>query len=437
MNLNKESLEQQIKFLFGEWLKIKQAQPLTKVRYAGPKLGSEEYESILDALFNDWWSGGNFTVTAERDLAKINERKYGLLTNSGSSANLIMMSAAKELYFNDGDTILTLACGFPTTVNPIIQNNLIPKFVDIDIDTLNLSPGVLRKQLEADKNIKGVFVAHTLGFKSNVSEILDIAREHNVQVFFDCCDAYGTRYQDKLLPYYGKAATFSFYVAHHITMGEGGGVVTNDDDLNLYMRSFKSWGRFCASPNCCIRSLHPNSFCPTAKLTRSTELPPDYITNYQYEFLGYNLKPLEIQSAMLIQQLKKLEDFTNQRQSNYKKLYGHLKKYDKYFQIWEIDADVSPFGFPMLIKPGVKFTRSNFVNHMTINNIETRMLFGGNLTKHPAYTKKSNLWTVGGNLDNSDIIMNNFVMLGVSQILDDNNIQYVCDKIDSFIKEWK
>ena len=155
---------------------------MTKVRYAGPKLRNEEYEGILDALFNDWWSGGNFTVTAERDLAKINERKYGLLTNSGSSANLIMISAAKELYFNDGDIILTLACGFPTTVNPIIQNNLIPKFVDIDIDTLNLSPDLLRKQLESDKNIKGVFVAHTLGFKSDVSAILNIAREHNVQV---------------------------------------------------------------------------------------------------------------------------------------------------------------------------------------------------------------------------------------------------------------
>jgi CDP-6-deoxy-D-xylo-4-hexulose-3-dehydrase len=431
--MDQQKLEEKIKDLFDQWVDGKPK--INKVRYAGPEFGKEEYRAVLDAIFSDWWSGGSYTAKAEKKLAKISDRNHGLLANSGSSANLMLMSAAKELYFKDGDKILTLSCGFPTTVNPIITNRLIPVFVDIDLEDLNLNPEVLRKALRADPDIKGVFVAHTLGFKSKIDEILDIAREHDVQVFFDNCDSYGTMYKGRPIQSYGKAASMSFYVAHHISMGEGGGVATNDSDLHMTMRGFRNWGRYCASPNCCIRSLHPENFCPLQKLTVDSELPHDYIVNYQYEYLGYNLKPLELQAAMLIEQMDKLESFDDKRRKNYNYMYDHISKHDT-LRVWKIDDDVSPFAFPILISEEAKFNRKHFVDFMTRNNIETRMLFGGNLMKHPAYVRNSHYWESIGDHKNADNIMNNFVMLGVSQVNSEDNIKYVCQKVDEFIGQW-
>ena len=205
-SMSKRDIETQIKLLFDSWVDETNAEVAQqeKVRYAGPVLGREEYRKILDALFSNWWSGGSFTFDAEQSLARISDRNHGLLTNSGSSANLILMEAAKELYFKDGDKILTLSCGFPTTVNPIISSRLVPVFVDIDMDTLNLSPDVLDEALSKDKDIKGVFVAHTLGFKSDIKALLEVVRKHKVHLFFDCCDAYGTKYEGVPIQSYGK-----------------------------------------------------------------------------------------------------------------------------------------------------------------------------------------------------------------------------------------
>jgi CDP-6-deoxy-D-xylo-4-hexulose-3-dehydrase len=334
----------------------------------------------------------------------------------------------------NGDKILTLSCGFPTTVNPIIMSGLVPVFVDIDLETLNLSPETFRNAIKEHPDIKGVFVAHTLGLHSDIDEILDIAREHDILVFFDCCDAYGTTYKGKPIQSYGKAATYSFYVAHHASMGEGGGITTNDTDLHLTMRSMRNWGRYCASPNCCIRSRHPGQFCPMVKLTKNKdcELPDDYIVNYQYEYLGYNLKPLELQSAMLIPQLKRLDEFDEIRRRNYNKLYDHFSQY-KDLTLWKIDDDVSPFGFPVVLK--AKYKRKLLVDFMTKNKIETRMLFGGNLMKHPAYANKKDKWISSGYHFNADLIMNNFVMFGVSHVVTDDDIQTICDKLDEFMEQ--
>ena len=432
--MNKKELEYNIKKLMAEWVELKNDKRINKIRYSGPKLETEEYESMLDAIFNDWWSGGKFTIRAEELMAQISDRNKGLLFNSGSSANLVLMSAAKELYFNDGDKILTLSCGFPTTVNPIIQNNLTPVFVDID-DHLNLSPETLEYALKKDKKIKGVFVAHTLGFKSQITEILDIARKYNVQVFFDSCDAYGTKYKGRPIQAYGKGSSLSFYVAHHVTMGEGGGVVTNDHDLFTVMRGLRNWGKHCDSGRCCIRSENPESFCPASKYTKNSSLPDDYIVKYQFEWLGYNLKPLELQSAILIEQLKKMDNFTLIRQRNYDKLFNYFNNIP-HFKIWKIDDEVSPFSFPFLINEKAPFKRKHLADHLTRNKIESRTLFGGNLMKHPAYENKGSYWESIGEHKNADDVLNNFLMLGVSQILNEEDIDKIIEVTDNFLKQW-
>lgn len=434
-----KELESTIKNLFEVWVekKSKESQSSSKIRYAGPLLGKEEYSSMLDAIFNDWWSGGKFTIEAEKKLASISQRNYGLLANSGSSANLLLMSAAKELYFKDGDKILTLSCGFPTTVNPIINNRLIPVFVDIDLNDLSLNPNLLEDCLKKDNKIKGVFVAHTLGFKSDIDKILNVASKYGVQVFFDCCDAYGTKYKGVPIQEYGKASSFSFYVAHHVTMGEGGGIVTNDEELYSVMRGMRNWGRFCSASECCIRSINPNIFCPSSKKTKSCDLPEDYIVNYQYEWLGYNLKPLELQSAILSSQLDKMPSFDEIRKNNYKKFYNYFLSNNLFgCKIWSIDDEVSPFAFPILIPNSAPFKRKHLINHLQKNKIESRLLFGGNLMKHPAYSNKKSYWESFGSHVNSDNIMDNFVMLGVSQVNSREHIDKVINTLDDFFTFW-
>tara|TARA_Y100000593_G_scaffold95015_1_gene198283 strand:- start:29604 stop:30914 length:1311 start_codon:yes stop_codon:yes gene_type:complete len=435
--INKNDLEKQIKILMEYWVdKRDEENSLNKVRYSGPKIGKKEYASMMDAIFSEWWSGGKYTFNSETKLAEISGRNYGLVTNSGSSANLLLMSAAKECYFKDNDKILTLSCGFPTTVNPIIQNNLRPVFADIDINTLNLSPDLFEEIVDKE-DIKGVFVAHTLGFKSDIDRILDIARTKNIHVFFDACDAYGTKYKGQPIQSYGKASTFSFYVAHHVTMGEGGGIVTNDNNLHLAMRGFRNWGRFCASSNCCIRSVNPEAFCPSTKLTSQCELPDDYMVNYQYEWLGYNLKPLELQSAILFNQLDRIDEFNDIRRKNYKKLYDYFTKLEHDIHIWEIDDETSPFAFPFILPENSKFKRKHLINHLQKDKIESRVLFGANLLKHPAYTNKKHLFDVyGDEHKNSDIILERFLMLGVSQINTDEHMNKIISSLDNFFKKW-
>ena len=433
-----EDIESQIKILFELWAEKKEAQDksIDKVRYSGPVFGSEEYSSMLDAIFAGWWSGGKFTVDAESKLAVTSERNHGLLTNSGSSANLLMMSAVKELYFKDGDKILTLSCGFPTTVNPIITNKLVPLFVDIDLETLSLDPGLLEEVLKKDDKVKGIFIAHTLGFKGDIDSILDISRKYGVQVFFDCCDAYGSTHKSQPLASFGKASTLSFYVAHHLSCGEGGGVVTNDPELHSTMRGFRSWGRYCASPNCCIRAKDPAMFCPQTKLTTDSKLPQDYMVNYQFEWMGYNLKPLEIQSALLLPQLDRLDEFTTIRRHNYGRLFSFMDSTDVGFRLWDLDEETSPFAFPLLIPRDAPFKRKHLVDFLTRNKIECRMLFGGNLLKHPAYDKNRGLWDSYGSHDNADEILEQFLMLGVSQVNHDEHIDRVIYCLEEFLNRW-
>lgn len=434
--MKKSDIENLIKEMFGLWLLEKQKEDLSKIRYAGPLFDKNDFDCFFDALFSSWWSGGSFTLKAEEKISKQNERLYSILTNSGSSANLLLMSAAKELYFKDGDKILTLACGFPTTVNPIIQNRLIPVFVDIDIETLNINIEVLERALKNNSSIKGIFIANTLGFPNDILSILDLCRKYNVQLFFDNCDSYASRYNGHPVAKYGKATSYSFYVAHHITCGEGGGLSTNDIDFHTIARGLRNWGRYCSSPNCCMRSLNQNHFCSETKLTKDSNLPSDYNVGYQFEWLGYNLKPLELQAALLLSQLDKLDCFTKKRQYNYNLLYNYFSKHKVGFKTWKIDENISPFSFPFLIPASINFKRKHLMDYCKQNSIECRVLFGGNLTKHPAFQHKKSYWETDNNLQNSDNILENFLMLGVSPILEEKHILKIIDTIDTFLKEY-
>jgi CDP-6-deoxy-D-xylo-4-hexulose-3-dehydrase len=435
-----EEIQNTIKGLFNLWCieKEKLRNKQVKVQYAGPMLNELDYSGLLDAVFSDWWSRGRFTTTAQKKLAELSSRDYGLLLNSGSSANLVMMRAAKEhLGWKDGDEVVTLSCGFPTTVNPIIDCNLVPVFVDIKLDNLALDPTVLEDVLKNSPKVRAVFVAHTLGFPNEIFELLNLARKYSVQVFFDCCDAYGTVYGKQPIAAYGKAASFSFYAAHHISSGEGGGVVTNDVDLQIAMNGFRTWGRYCSSPDCCIRASNREIFCSEEKLTKKSELPQDYSVAYQFEWLGYNLKMLDLQAAMLISQFDRLPEFTKTRQANYRVLYEHMNASKFGYKVWEINDTISPFSFPFIIPEGTPFHRKHLVHHLNKHGIESRLLFGGNLTKHPAYAKVNNKWRLyGESHPNSDLIMNRCLMLGVSPVVTTEKMYKIINVLEEFEKQW-
>lgn len=414
------NLPSQIKQLMGRWVRSKGVPD--KVRYAGPRLDEHEYEALLDALFDDWWSGGKYTLKAERKLAAQAHRRGALLVNSGSSANLLAVATAMELgWWQKGDHIATLSCGFPTTVAPLIQLGLVPVFVDIDLDTLAPDMDALEDAV-LERGCAGAFVAHTLGWPSALERLHDLECTYpGFRVLYDCCDAYGTVVDAKPLPSWGRAATYSFYVAHHLTMGEGGALVSDDEEFLSVARSLRGWGRYCAAQNCCVRSEHPNKFCPEAPLTPRDEcgVPSDYMVNYQFERLGYNLKPLELQAAMLAVQIDRLPEFNGIRQRNYDHLWTTLAEGP--WRAWPRPIGVSPFAFPLLLDEGVN--RGKVLEHMRREGIEVRLLFGGNLTRHPAF-ERSDRW-VGYNEPhtNADAIMDRMLMLGVSQVTTPSDVE--------------
>jgi len=424
-----KELESVIRMLMRTWAEKKAQEPIGKIRYSGPAFGPEEYDAMMSAVFDGWWSGGKHTLRAERKLAQISNRNHALLVNSGSSANLILMEAVRNLYLKPNDKVLTLACGFPTTVNAIIKSGLVPVLVDINLETLNLDPQLL---MDLGKEIKGVFLPHTLGFKNDIDALLDISRKNNLITMFDACDAYGTVYKNNPITHYGKAATLSFYVAHGISCGEGGAVVTNDEDLARVMKGMRNWGKYCSSDNCCIRSEDPSAFCSNTRLTLDSPIPNDYPVNYIYEWMGYNLKLLELQSAMLSCQIDKLDKFNQIRRNNYRLLYDYFKQSKFKFRVWNMDEDTVPFSFPLIVPKDAPFIRKHFIDYLKRNKVESRVIFAGNLMRHPAYYKEK-ICIQHGSLANSDLIMDQGLMLGVSQVNDEKTTLSMIDIIDNFL----
>ncbi|MEW6606609.1 MAG: lipopolysaccharide biosynthesis protein RfbH [bacterium] len=403
----------------------------THIPYAGRVYNEEEIIFLVDSALDFWLTTGRFAEQFEKELSKFLGVKHCILTNSGSSANLLSVSALTspklgEKRLKPGDEVITIACGFPTTVNPIIQNNLVPVFIDVDIGSYNIQSDKIEEALS--EKTKAIFLAHTLGNPFDLNKIMSIAQKYNLWVIEDNCDALGSKYNDKYTGTFGQIGTLSFYPAHHITMGEGGALVTNDTQLKRLIESFRDWGRDCwcepGNDNTCGKRF-------SQQLGR---LPFGYDHKYIYSHIGYNLKITDMQAAIGVAQLKKLPSFIEARKKNFNLLYQGLKEYEEVFILPQPTSNSQPswFGFPITVRQKAKFSRAKIVNHLEKNNIATRMLFGGNLVKQPAYQNVN--YRLIDSLKNTDFVMDNTFWLGVYPGLTEEMIEFILKTIASKLR---
>ncbi len=396
---------------------------------SGKVYDAQELKYLVESSLDFWLTAGRFNDDFEKKLSEFLGVKYVLTVNSGSSANLLAFAALTspslgERALKPGDEVITCATGFPTTINPTIQYGLIPVFLDVHIPTYNIDT----TQLEAaiSPKTKAIMVAHTLGNPFNVDEIMRVAKKYNLWVIEDCCDALGSKYNNQLVGTFGDIATFSFYPAHHITMGEGGAVVTNTPKLKKLIESFRDWGRDC--------------WCATGKDNTCNNrfgwqlggLPKGYDHKYTYSHIGYNLKITDMQAAVGLAQLEKLPEFIKKRKENFKLLSESLKIFEKHFILPQetSGADASWFGYPIALREQSKFNRNDLVKYLEENKIGTRLLFAGNLLKQPAYANIQK--RMMGDLVKSDFVMNQVFWLGVFPKINLNMIQYIQDQIKAF-----
>ncbi len=405
----------------------------SSIKYAGRVFDEKEMIKLVDSSLDFWLTAGKYADKFEEELAKFLGVKYCLLTNSGSSANLLAISALTSPNLGDkqlkpGDEVITTACGFPTTLNPIIQNNLKPVFIDVEKGSYNIKTDKIEDAIS--EKTKAVFVPHTLGNPVDIEEVMHITDQNDLWFVEDNCDALGSRYKNRYTGSYGHISTFSFYPAHHITMGEGGALATSNPLLKDIIASFRDWGRDCwCGPGCdntCGRRFH----------WQLGDLPSGYDHKYIYSHIGYNLKVTDMQAAVGVEQLKKLPEFIETRRKNFQTLYNSLKVYGDYFIFpkWDSKSKPSWFGFPILVKDEAPFTRDDIVNHLERNKIATRMLFGGNLIRQPAYSNIE--YRVMGSLENTDLVMNNLFWVGVYPGINKEGMDYVVKVFDNFLNSF-
>jgi CDP-6-deoxy-D-xylo-4-hexulose-3-dehydrase len=404
------------------------------INYAGRVYDEKELISLVDASLDFWLTAGRYAALFEGKIKKFLGVKYCLLTNSGSSANLLAVSALTSPLLGDrklkpGDEVITTAAGFPTTLNPIIQNRLIPVLVDVDLGTYNIQTEKI--QMAITKKTKAIFVSHTLGNPVDIAPILKIAKKYNLWFIEDNCDALGAKYKGRFTGTFGDIATCSFYPAHHITTGEGGAVLTDEPVLKKIIMSFRDWGR-----DCWCETGHDNT-CGKRFARQFGKLPAGYDHKYVYSHIGYNLKATDMQAAIGCAQLEKLPAFIVKRRENFAKLYNLLLRYKRFFVLpqWGKDAQPCWFGFPLLVRRQVPFSRADIVNYLEKNKIATRMLFGGNLIKQPAYQNVK--YRVVANLINTDMVMNDLFWVGVYPGIDKKRMDYMLETIEDFLRRDK
>ncbi|NLI78226.1 MAG: lipopolysaccharide biosynthesis protein RfbH [Candidatus Riflebacteria bacterium] len=411
---DKKQIRTQILELVREFHRATPTQPFRPgedpVRYAGRHFDDEELVHLVDASLDFWLTAGRFSEEFEAGLADFLGLQQVLLVNSGSSANLVAFSSLtspklKDRAIRPGDEVITVAAGFPTTVNPIIQNRAIPVFVDVELGTY--VPTLEKIEAALSPRTRAVMIAHTMGVPFPVKEVRELCDRRGLWLIEDNCDALGSRYEGKLCGTFGHLSTFSFYPAHHITMGEGGAVATDDEDLGRIAHSFRDWGRDCYC------SGGENNTCGKRFTQQFGTLPAGYDHKYVYSHIGYNLKVTDMQAAIGVAQLQKVPDFIAARQANHAALSAGLADLAPYLilPVAPAKADPSWFGFVVTVRPDAPFSRADLVGAIEAGKIETRNLFCGNLLRHPAYETIEH--RVVGTLTNTDLITSNTFFIGV------------------------
>ncbi|MFN8551556.1 MAG: lipopolysaccharide biosynthesis protein RfbH [Candidatus Obscuribacterales bacterium] len=401
------------------------------VPVSGRVYDGSDISMLVDSSLDFWLTTGRFAEEFEKTFAEFVGTRHALLCNSGSSANLLALSALTSGKLGDrqlkpGDEVVTVAAGFPTTVNPILQNNLVPVFVDIELATYDPTPERLHAAISP--KTKAIMIAHTLGNPFNIAAVKELAKEHGLWLIEDNCDALGSKYDGKMTGTFGDLATVSFYPAHHITMGEGGCVLTNSGPIKTLVESFRDWGRDCW----CAPGV--SDTCGKRFQWQLGDLPFGYDHKYIYSHIGYNLKLTDMQAAVGVSQLKKLPAFIAARKKNWKFLSDKLQPYRDYFILPEAteNSDPSWFGFLITLTEKAPFTRTDLVRYLESKRIGTRQLFAGNLTRQPAY--KNVPHRIVGDLTNTDIVMTNSFWVGVYPGLDEPMLQYIVDSIAEFVR---
>jgi CDP-6-deoxy-D-xylo-4-hexulose-3-dehydrase len=434
-NARTQALREQISRLVSEYADLAFAPQaflpgLTAVPPSGKVIGAQELKNMVEASLDGWLTTGRFNAEFEKKLATFIGIRHLITVNSGSSANLVAFNTLTSpklgtRAIQKGDEVIGVAAGFPTTVNPILQFGAVPVFVDIDPQSLNIDTNLVEAAI--GPKTKAIMLAHTLGNPFNLDAITALCKKYGLWLIEDCCDALGTTYNGKMVGTFGDIATLSFYPAHHITMGEGGAVFTNNDELKSIAESFRDWGRDCycqpGKDNTCGKR-----FCQ-----QFAGLPIGYDHKYTYSHLGYNLKITDMQAACGLAQLEKAPQFIQARKDNFKFLLVCLRDCEEFISlpIATPNSDPSWFGFPITLNENCPVSRLDLITYLDQNKIGTRLLFAGNLTKQPSLQDAT--FRISGDLSNTDKVMNNTFWIGLQPALNFQMLEYVAEKIKTYL----
>ncbi|MFM8001673.1 MAG: lipopolysaccharide biosynthesis protein RfbH [Actinomycetota bacterium] len=407
---------------------------ISQIPVSGKVFDGDELVHLVDSSLDFWLTAGRYAQAFEEEFAKVMGVKHAMLCNSGSSANLLAVSALKserlgDRALADGDEVITLAAGFPTTVNPILQNRLVPVFIDCELGTYDANPENIRAAISP--KTRAIVMAHTLGNPFNLDAVMQIAKENDLFVVEDSCDAVGATYDGKPVGSFGDLASASFYPAHHVTMGEGGCVLAKTAPMRKIVESLRDWGRDCW----CLTG--EDNTCGRRFDWQLGSLPYGFDHKYTYSHIGYNLKLTEMQAAVGVAQLKKLPRFIAARRRNFDRLLSGLKHLEEFFVMPATTPRSEPswFGFLLTVKPTAPFSRYDVVQHLESHRIATRQLFGGNLLAQPGYQGIEH--RVSGTLKNTELVSLNAFWIGVFPGLSDEMIDYMIETIDGFVKSKK
>lgn len=432
--MNKDEIRKQIADLVAQYSEIEDQPKMfvggqTTVPPSGKVVGAKERQLMVEASLDAWLTTGRFNAQFQQRLAGYFGVKHLLTTVSGSAANLLAVAALTspklgERRLQPGDEVITVAAGFPTTVNPAIQYGLVPVFVDVDIPTYNIDPKLIEAAVST--KTKAIMIAHTLGNPFDLAEVRRIADKYDLWLIEDCCDALGSTYNGQKVGTFGDLATVSFYPAHHITMGEGGAVFTSSKELITLVESFRDWGRDCyCAPGC-------DDTCGKRFDQQLGSLPHGYDHKYTYSHIGYNMKISDMQAACGLAQMDRVEDLVQKRKDNFKYLHGLLESCTDFLELPEatLNSDPSWFGFPITLKESSGVNRVELLKFLDAAKIGSRLLFAGNLTRQPYFEGVNH--RVSGSLDNTDRVMNQTFWIGIYPGLQQEQLNYIASKFEEF-----